>query len=275
MSGWVDPVDPTRQPTREFGGQSSSTAISSEDVAETVYLLDQLGADGVQLFVLASSRETAGFAGRQGLGLAVAGHVAPAGMDVAISAYREVFRPRQGQDQPRVLVCLPIVVADSDDEAQWWFRSVHRRYLDRLRTGGSPMLPPDEADLDLLRRELIVILGSEVNDQIANLISAQLLYLEGEDDSKDIWLYINSPGGSVTAGLAIYDTMNFINPDVGTICMGLAASMGQFLLCAGAPGKRYALPSARIMMHQPSGGFQGQAADIKIQAEQMVYIKQM
>jgi ATP-dependent Clp protease, protease subunit len=102
-----------------------------------------------------------------------------------------------------------------------------------------------------------------------------LLYLEGEDDSKDIWLYINSPGGSVTAGLAIYDTMNFITPDVGTICMGLGASMGQFLLCAGAPGKRYALPSARIMMHQPSGGFQGQAADIKIQAEQMIYIKQM
>ena len=110
---------------------------------------------------------------------------------------------------------------------------------------------------------------------MANLISAQLLYLEGEDADKDIWLYINSPGGSVTAGLAIYDTMNFITPDVGTICMGLGASMGQFLLCAGAPGKRYALPSARIMMHQPSGGFQGQAADIKIQAEQMIYIKQM
>ena len=119
-----------------------------QDVAETVYLLDQLGADGVQLFVLASSGETAVFAGRQGLGLAVAGHVAPAGMDVAISAYRGVFRPRNGQDQPRVLVCLPIVVADSDDEAQRWFRSVQRRYLDRLRTGGSPMLPPEDATLD-------------------------------------------------------------------------------------------------------------------------------
>jgi ATP-dependent Clp protease protease subunit len=126
-----------------------------------------------------------------------------------------------------------------------------------------------------LLKERIVILGSEVNDQVANLISAQLLYLEGQDPEKDIWLHINSPGGSVTAGLAIYDTMNFIGPDVGTICMGLAASMGQFLLCAGAPGKRYSLPSGRIMMHQPSGGFQGQAADIKIQAEQMGYIKQM
>ncbi|MGI9577847.1 MAG: ATP-dependent Clp protease proteolytic subunit [Microthrixaceae bacterium] len=148
-----------------------------------------------------------------------------------------------------------------------------------------PTLPPIVAqsgggDLttDIYQRLLknrIVILGSEVNDQVANLLSAQLLYLESEDDSKDIWLYINSPGGSVTSGLAIYDTMNFVKPEVGTICMGLAASMGQFLLCAGAKGKRYALPSARIMMHQPSGGFQGQAADIKIQAEQMVYIKQM
>ncbi|HOT78553.1 MAG TPA: ATP-dependent Clp protease proteolytic subunit [Microthrixaceae bacterium] len=126
-----------------------------------------------------------------------------------------------------------------------------------------------------LLKNRIVILGSEVNDQIANLIAAQLLYLDGEDDSADIWLYINSPGGSVTAGLAIYDTMNFIKPNVATVCMGLAASMGQFLLCAGEKGKRFALPSARIMMHQPSGGFQGQAADIKIQAEQMVYIKQM
>jgi ATP-dependent Clp protease, protease subunit len=141
------------------------------------------------------------------------------------------------------------------------------------QTSGMP--DPTSDVFQRLLKNRIVILGSEVNDQIANLISAQLLYLEGEDDSKDIWLYINSPGGSVTAGLAIYDTMNFINPDVGTICMGLGASMGQFLLCAGAPGKRYALPSARIMMHQPSGGFQGQAADIKIQAEQMIYIKQM
>jgi ATP-dependent Clp protease protease subunit len=102
-----------------------------------------------------------------------------------------------------------------------------------------------------------------------------MLYLEGQDPDRDIWLYINSPGGSVTAGMAIYDTMQFVKPDVGTICMGLGASMGQFLLCAGAQGKRYALPHARIMMHQPLGGIQGQAADIAIQAEQMKYIKKL
>ncbi|MSX95971.1 MAG: ATP-dependent Clp protease proteolytic subunit, partial [Actinobacteria bacterium] len=118
-------------------------------------------------------------------------------------------------------------------------------------------------------------LGSDVNDAVANQIVAQLLYLEGEDPGKDIWLYINSPGGSITAGMAIYDTMQFITPDVGTICMGLAASMGQFLLCAGAAGKRYTLPHARIMMHQPLGGVQGQASDIAIQAEQMAYIKRL
>jgi ATP-dependent Clp protease, protease subunit len=126
-----------------------------------------------------------------------------------------------------------------------------------------------------LLRERIVFLGQEVNDQIANLITAQLLYLEGQDDQKDIWLYINSPGGSVTSGMAIYDTMQFVGPDVGTICMGLGASMGQFLLCAGTKGKRFALPHARILMHQPSGGIQGQAADIAIQAEQMVYTKRL
>lgn len=124
-----------------------------------------------------------------------------------------------------------------------------------------------------LLKNRIVILGSEVNDQIANLISAQLLYLDGEDDSADIWLYINSPGGSVTAGLAIYDTMNFIKPNVATVCMGLAASMGQFLLCAGEKGKRFALPSARIMMHQPSGGFQGQASDIERHARDILKMK--
>ncbi|NIT96729.1 MAG: ATP-dependent Clp protease proteolytic subunit, partial [Actinobacteria bacterium] len=97
--------------------------------------------------------------------------------------------------------------------------------------------------------------------------------LEGQDKERPIWLYINSPGGSVTAGMAIYDTMQFVDCDVGTICMGLGASMGQFLLCAGAPGKRYALPHARIMMHQPLGGVQGQATDIAIQAEQMAYTK--
>ena len=126
-----------------------------------------------------------------------------------------------------------------------------------------------------LLQDRIVILGTDVNDTVANLIIGQMLYLEGQDPEKDIWLYINSPGGVVTAGMAIYDTMQFINPDVGTICMGLAASMGQFLLCAGAEGKRYALPHARIMMHQPLGGVQGQATDIAIQAEQMAYTKKL
>jgi ATP-dependent Clp protease protease subunit len=139
---------------------------------------------------------------------------------------------------------------------------------------GGPGDPSTEIFHRLLQ-ERIVFLGTEVNDTVANLITAQLLYLEGQDSDRDIWLYINSPGGSVTAGMAIYDTMQFVGPDVGTICLGLGASMGQFLLGAGAPGKRYALPHARIMMHQPSGGFQGQAADIAIQAEQMAHIKRL
>lgn len=126
-----------------------------------------------------------------------------------------------------------------------------------------------------LLRDRIIILGTDVNDDIANVICAQMLFLEGEDPDKDIWLYINSPGGSVTAGMAIYDTMQFVKPDVATICMGLGASMGQFLLCAGAPGKRYALPHTRVMMHQPSGGIRGQASDIAIQAEQLVYVKRL
>ena len=127
----------------------------------------------------------------------------------------------------------------------------------------------------MLLRERIVVLGSEVNDQVANQLIAQLLYLEGEDPGRDIWLYINSPGGSVTSGMAIYDTMQFVRPDIATICMGLGASMGQFLLCAGAAGKRYSLPHARIMMHQPHGGVPGQAADIAIQAEQIAYTKRL
>src|SRR5215475_5567058 len=124
-----------------------------------------------------------------------------------------------------------------------------------------------------LLRNRVVLLGTDVNDEIANQICAQLLYLEGEDDQADIWLYINSPGGSVTAGMAIYDTMQFVGCDVATVCLGLAASMGQFLLTAGAPGKRYTLPNARIMMHQPLAGLRGQAADIAIQAEQHAYTK--
>ena len=132
--------------------------------------------------------------------------------------------------------------------------------------------------LDIFNRLLtsrIVFLGTEVTDEAANLITAQLLYLESQDAERDIWLYINSPGGSVTAGMAIYDTMQFVRPDVGTICLGLGASMGQFLLCAGAKGKRFALPHARIMMHQPLGGVRGSAADVKIQAEQMAYTKKL
>lgn len=124
-----------------------------------------------------------------------------------------------------------------------------------------------------LLRERIVFLGQQVDDTIANSIAAQMLYLAGQDPDKDIWLYINSPGGSVTAGMAIYDTMQFVKPDVATVCLGLGASMGQFLLTAGAAGKRYALPHARILMHQPSAGVQGQATDIAIQAENLIKIK--
>jgi ATP-dependent Clp protease, protease subunit len=124
-----------------------------------------------------------------------------------------------------------------------------------------------------LLRERIIFLGSDVRDEVANALCAQMLLLAAEDPKRDIYLYINSPGGSVSAGMAIYDTMQYVKNDVATVAMGLAASMGQFLLCAGAAGKRYALPHARIMMHQPSGGLGGTASDIKIQAEQMLYTK--
>src|SRR6188472_2825523 len=132
---------------------------------------------------------------------------------------------------------------------------------------------PRSAVFDRLLKNRVIMLGSDVNDEIANQICAQLLYLEGEDGASDIWLYINSPGGSVTAGMAIYDTMQYVGCDVSTVCLGLAASMGQFLLCAGTPGKRVTLPNARIMMHQPSAGLRGQAADIAIQAEQHTFTK--
>ena len=131
----------------------------------------------------------------------------------------------------------------------------------------------DDHIYNRLLKERIIFLGSDVRDDNANAICAQLLLLAAEDPDKDIWLYINSPGGSVTAGMAIFDTMQFVTPDVATVAMGLAASMGQFLLSAGTPGKRYATPHARIMMHQPSGGIGGTASDIKIQAEQMLHIK--
>ncbi len=124
-----------------------------------------------------------------------------------------------------------------------------------------------------LLRERIVFLGTQVDDTIANLIVAQMLYLESDDPEKDIYLYINSPGGGVYAGMAIYDTMQHIQPQVSTICIGLAASMGAFLLAAGAKGKRIALPHARIMIHQPLGGAQGPATDIEIQANEILYIK--
>ena len=124
-----------------------------------------------------------------------------------------------------------------------------------------------------LLKSRVIMLGTEVNDDIANQVCAQLLYLEGEDPKGDVWLYINSPGGSITAGMAIYDTMQFISCDVATVCLGLAASMGQFLLTSGSAGKRYTLPNARILMHQPLAGLRGQASDIAIQAEQLAYTK--
>ena len=134
-----------------------------------------------------------------------------------------------------------------------------------------------ERSYDIFSRLLndrIVFLGEEVNDTTASLIVAQLLYLEAQDPDKDIQFYINSPGGSVSAGLAIYDTMQYIKPDVSTICIGLAASMGAFLLSSGAKGKRLALPNSEIMIHQPSGGFRGQATDIQIHAENILRTKQ-
>ena len=133
-----------------------------------------------------------------------------------------------------------------------------------------------ERSYDIFSRLLndrVIILSEEVNDQTASLVVAQMLYLEAQDPDKDIQMYINSPGGSVTAGMAIYDTMQYIKADVSTICIGMAASMGAFLLCSGAKGKRIALPNADIMIHQPLGGFQGQATDIQIHAEYILRIK--
>jgi len=126
-----------------------------------------------------------------------------------------------------------------------------------------------------LLRERIIWLGSEVRDENANAICAQMMLLAAEDPDKDIWLYINSPGGSITAGMAIYDTMQYIKPDVATIAMGMAASMGQFLLSSGAKGKRYATPHTRVLMHQPSGGFGGTATDVRINAELILHMKRV
>jgi ATP-dependent Clp protease protease subunit len=125
-----------------------------------------------------------------------------------------------------------------------------------------------------LLKDRVIFLVGPVNDNTANLVVAQLLFLESENPDKDIFLYINSPGGSVTAGMAIYDTMQFVKPDVSTLCIGQAASMGAFLLAAGAPGKRVCLPNSRVMIHQPSGGFQGQASDIEIHAKEILYLRE-
>lgn len=145
--------------------------------------------------------------------------------------------------------------------------------LPESRTPSAGVAGFDDSVYQRLLRERIIFLGSQVEDSMANAICAQMLLLSADDPERDIFLYINSPGGSVSAGMAIYDTMQFVKNDVATVAMGLAASMGQFLLCAGAQGKRYSLPHARIMMHQPSGGIGGTASDIKIQAEQMLYTK--
>lgn len=145
----------------------------------------------------------------------------------------------------------------------------------RRGNGDASAVGLDSMVFDRLLKEHILFLGSDVNSEIANRLCAQLLLLEAEDDERDIKLYINSPGGSVYDGMAIYDTMQYIKNDVATVGMGMAASMGQLLLCAGTAGKRYALPHARIMMHQPSGGIGGTASDVAILAEQMLYTKQM
>ncbi|WP_353953261.1 ATP-dependent Clp protease proteolytic subunit [Knoellia sp. S7-12] len=142
-----------------------------------------------------------------------------------------------------------------------------------VAAGPGDKLGLDDSIYNRLLKERIIFLGSEVRDDNANAICAQMLLLAAEDSDKDIWLYINSPGGSVTAGMAIFDTMQWVPNDVATVAMGMAASMGQFLLSAGTPGKRHATPHARVMMHQPSGGIGGTASDIKIQAEQLLHIK--
>ena len=143
----------------------------------------------------------------------------------------------------------------------------------QARSSSVGMIGLDDQVYNRLLRERIIFLAGEVRDDMANAICAQILLLAAEDSNKDIYLYVNSPGGSVTAGMAIYDTMQYVKNDIATVGMGIAASMGQFLLTAGAPGKRYATPTARILMHQPLGGIGGTATDIRIQAEQMAIIK--
>jgi ATP-dependent Clp protease protease subunit len=143
------------------------------------------------------------------------------------------------------------------------------------RTAEPPPFPMNDALFQRLLRHRIIFLGQQVDDELANRISAELVLLAAEDPKRDISIYINSPGGSVSAGLAIYDMMQYVPNDVATYAMGMAASMGQFLLCAGAPGKRYAMPHAQVMLHQPHGGIGGTASDIRIQAEQILYVKRI
>jgi ATP-dependent Clp protease, protease subunit len=143
------------------------------------------------------------------------------------------------------------------------------------RTAEAPVLPMGDALFQRLLRHRIIFLGQQVDDELANRISAELILLAAEDEKRDIHIYINSPGGSVSAGLAIYDVMQYVPNDVATYAMGLAASMGQFLLCAGTAGKRFAMPHAQIMLHQPHGGIGGTASDIRIQAEQILYVKRI
>ncbi|WP_307865067.1 ATP-dependent Clp protease proteolytic subunit [Myceligenerans salitolerans] len=154
--------------------------------------------------------------------------------------------------------------------------------MNDLRTDAGPVARSEGSNFGLndsiynrLLKERIIWLGSEVRDENANAICAQMMLLAAEDPTKDIWLYINSPGGSITAGMAIYDTMQFVQPDVATVAMGMAASMGQFLLSSGAKGKRYATPHARVMMHQPSGGIGGTATDVRINAELIMHMKRV
>jgi ATP-dependent Clp protease protease subunit len=160
------------------------------------------------------------------------------------------INPMQRQDDPQALGLVPMVIETSGRGERAY--DIYSRLL----------------------KERVIFLVGPVNDVTANLVVAQMLFLESENPDKDIYLYINSPGGSVTSGLAIYDTMQFIKPDVSTLCVGQAASMGAFLLAAGSKGKRYCLPNSRVMIHQPMGGFQGQASDIEIHAKEILFIKQ-
>src|SRR5258708_24138205 len=177
---------------------------------------------------------------------------------VTVNDRRRPTRPKRPQQE--------VIVSTPPDDQQQLARVL-------ARAGESPVQPLSEMLFQRLLRHRIIFLGQQVDDDLANRICAELILLAAEDDKRDISLFINSPGGSVYAGMAIYDVMQYVPNDVATYAMGFAASMGQFLLCAGANGKRYALPHARIVMHQPLGGIGGTASDIKIQAEQMLFVK--